>query len=104
MQTTLAQAMQDAAGAVHHDRQMANEQFGVGLFDKAVEHHTKRRLQADVVKGTTTDCDGPRARFINWTLEDAANHSDHHRHFVWFSFFRGDVMNSVSRLSRGLEP
>lgn len=97
---TLAQAMESAATAVYLDRQKANEQFGRGLFDKAVAHHIRRNLRANLKTGETLDCDGWRGRF---TAYDWAQVYDSAPHHVYFDFLRGHVMNSASRLSRGLE-
>lgn len=93
---TLAQAMEAAATAVYLDRQKAP-----ALFDKAIEHHVARGLRADVAKGTTRDRDGWRSGFVayDWaaTYEEAP-------HFVYWDFFRPAILNSVSRLERGLNP
>lgn len=96
---TLRQAMEAAGTAVYLDRQKADAQFGPGLFDKAVAYHEKRNLRAYIESGTTWDRDGMRTRFVNY---DGGGQYREAPHFVWFDFFRGTIMNSVSRLSRGL--
>ena len=101
MRMTLSQACEHAGTAVHMDRQKADEQFGAGLFDKAIEHHTKRGLSVDLTKGTTRDRAGLQSRFINYIGEQTYTDAPH---FVWFDFFRGAVLNSCSRMARGLEP
>lgn len=98
---TLQQAMDVAATTVYLDRRKFDEQFGPGLFDKAVEHHTKKRLRADIETGTTYRERGWVAQFVSYDWED---HYKDAPHFVWFDFFLPIIGNSVSRMSRGLEP
>lgn len=93
----LAQAMADSPTAVYLDR----KKWGDDLFDKAVAHHTARRLRADLSAGTTTDVDGQRSRFVQYDWGHEYENAPHH---VYFDFFRGAVCNSCSRLARGLAP
>lgn len=74
--------------------------FGVDLFEQAVEHHRRRGLTADVKKGTTRDKDGQNSVYPGY---DWADRYTTHKGHIWFDFFRGFVVNSASRLSRGLE-
>lgn len=99
---TLSQSLQAAATAVHLDRALADEKFGRGLFDKAVQHHTARRLHANLKTGTVSDRDGWRSRYVRPSDYAGAKAYEGAEHLTWFDFFRGAVMNSASRLSRGL--
>lgn len=83
------------------DRQKANRQFGDGLFDKAVEHHQKMRLVADPEKGETRNKFGNDSQFLNY---DWAHIYKECPHFIWGDFFRGSILNSCSRMARGLNP
>lgn len=98
---TLNEAMDAAPEDVRADRARADEQFGAGLFDKAVAHHNNLRLRANISNGTTRDKYGETSRFIdyNWAhvYEDAPN-------LIWHDFFGGTIMNSCSRMARGLRP
>jgi hypothetical protein len=99
---TITQSLAAAATAVHLDRRLADEKFGQGLFDEAVQHHTARRLHANLKTGTVSDRDGWRSRYVNPSHYAGAKSFDGAEHLTWFEFFRGAVMNSASRLSRGL--
>ena len=96
MQTryTLNQAAALAAGDVSEARQYAAQTFGAGLFERATAHHEARNMRAVLGVGETRDRDGIRARFIDGHTCEPAH--------VWFDFFRGHIMNSVSRLASGL--
>lgn len=96
---TLNQAMIAAGTAVYLDKLKADKQFGPGLFDKAVEHHVKRGLRADIKAGITRDREGIKSRFVNYNWAAQYQNAPH---FVWFDFFRPAILNSCSRLSRGL--
>lgn len=98
---TLAEAIDAAPEDVRAYRARADEQFGVGLFDKAVAHYTKLRLRANVTKGTTQDKHGETSQFLNY---DLAHFYEAYPHHVWSSFFSGTIMNSCSRMARGLKP
>lgn len=103
MKITLAETLYHAAHAIHMDKRKADEQFGPGLFEKAINHHVRRNLRADTVKGEVRDAGGWKAQYKEWTDANAKQYDDA-PHFVWFDFFRGFVMNSCSRMSRGLKP
>lgn len=96
MQTryTLAQASELATDDVASARQYAELEFGAGLFDRAMAHHEARNLRATLGAGETRDSGGIIARYVGGHTCQAAH--------VWFDFFRGHVMNSVSRMARGL--
>lgn len=96
MQTryTLAQAAALAIDDVAEARRYAERQFGAGLFDRATTHHEARNLRATLGIGETRDCDGFVARFVD-------GHTCQAEH-VWFDFFRESIMNSASRMARGL--
>ena len=98
---SLNKALADAATAVYMDRQKADAQYGAGLFDRAIEHHVARNLRADTERGITRDRGGQCAAYVSWSGADAAAYIEA-PHFVYFDFFRGHILNSVSRLSRGL--
>lgn len=70
---------------------------------RAVDHHAKRGLRCDTAAGTTSDRDGNRSRFVNWTKRDATRY-ENDRGSVFYTFFWGDIANSCSRLARGLKP
>lgn len=97
---SLPEAMDSAATAVYQDRIKADQQFGKGLYDQAVIHHTKRNLRANVTLGGTKDRDGFCSQFVDYTWSHVYDEAPHH---VYFDFFRPSLLNSVSRLSRGLE-
>jgi hypothetical protein len=101
---TMAEAMAAAPDDAQAARQVAGADFGPGLFDRAIAHHAARQLRADVAAGVTRDREGIRARFVSWTPEDLAGHVDRRGAHVWFDFFRGHVLNSCSRMARGLTP
>jgi hypothetical protein len=98
---TLNEAMDAAPEDVRAYRARADEQFGAGLFDKAVAHHNNLRLRANISNGTTQDKHGQKSKYIdyNWAhvYEDAP-------HLIWHDFFSGTIMNSCSRMARGLKP
>lgn len=94
---SLAQAMDMAPDQVAEDR----HKVGADLFDRAVDHHTRRRLVADVGQGTTRDRDGRRSRYVDY---DWADHYSECPDHIWPDFFRGEVLNSCSRMRRGLTP
>lgn len=96
---TLDQAMQLSDTVVYLDKQKADKQYGPGLFDQAVKHHVKRGLRADIKAGTTRDRDGIKSRFVDYDWADQYQDAPH---FVWFDFFLPAILNSCSRLSRGL--
>ena len=98
---TLNEAMDAAATAVHLDRQRADRQFGAGLFDRAVAHHRKLDLRANITRGTTQDRRGQQSRYIAY---DWAHVYDGAPHSIWQDFFRGAILNSCSRMARGLRP
>jgi hypothetical protein len=98
---TLNEAMDAAATAVYVDRKKADQQFGVGLFDKAVAHHNNLGLRANISKGTTRNKRGQQSKYVNY---DWAHVYEDAPHFIWYDFFRGVIMNSCSRMARGLEP
>lgn len=98
---TLAEAMNAAPEDVLADRERADKQFGVGLFDKAIEHHTKLNLRADISNGTTRDKYGETSRFTHYEL---AYFYEAHPHHIWNDFFSGTIMNSCSRMARGYDP
>lgn len=98
---TLNEAMDAAAKAVHQDRQVADRQFGVGLFDRAVAHHSKMHLRANITRGTTHNRHGQQSRYLayGWAhVYDGAPQA------VWQDFFRGAILNSCARMARGLRP
>ena len=97
MQTryTLTQAAAIAPDDVSTARQYAEHAFGPGLFDRAIAHHESRGLRATLGVGETRDRGGVCARFVG-------GHTCEPGH-VWFDFFRGHIMNSVSRMARGLD-
>lgn len=94
---TLDQAMAASPTIVYLDRQ----KWGGELFDKAVEHHRRRKLRADIEKGSTRDVDGWRSQFTAYDWGHEYADAPHH---IYFDFFRGTVNNSCSRIQRGLEP
>lgn len=98
---TLTEAMDAAPEDVRADRAMADRQFGVGLFDRAVAHHSKLRLRANITRGTTHDSRGQRSRYIAYDWAHVYDGAPHH---IWHDFFRGSIMNSCSRMARGLHP
>lgn len=98
---TLSEAMSAAGTAVYLDRRQADEQFGPGLFDTAIEHHTALRLRADIVRGTTRNRHGLTSRWVNYDWADTYVEAPH---FVWFDYFRPFILNSCSRMARGLAP
>jgi len=101
MIVTIDEILDAAAEAVHLDRQEADLQFGAGLFDKAIAHHKKLKLRANILKGTTRNKRGQQSRCLDY---DWAHVYDGAPHLVWSDFFRGAVMNSCSRMARGLNP
>jgi ferredoxin-like protein FixX len=98
---SIREAMQLAEEEVRQCRIEAAAEFSEGLFDKAVEHHAKRGLRADLVLGVTRDREGVQSRFLDYTWASAYTRNPGH---IWYDFFCGPVMNSVSRMARGLEP
>jgi hypothetical protein len=97
MKVTLREAMDLAPTDVAKDR----AQWGDELYDKAVEHHTAKRLTADTQKGSTRNRDGFASQYVSydWSERYVAN-PDH----IYFDFFKGSVCNSCSRMQRGLNP
>ena len=98
---TLADAMQAAGTAVYLDRQKCEEQFGRGLFDKAVAFHQSKNLRADLKNGTVRNTDGWQSGFVDYDWGHVYEEAPHH---VWHDFLRGFVINSASRMARGLKP
>jgi len=98
---TLAEAVDAAPEDVRAYRARADEQFGAGLFDKAVAHHNNLRLRANTSNGTTLDKYGETSRFTNY---DWAHVYEDAPHLIWHDFFSGTIMNSCSRMARGLRP
>lgn len=98
---TLAEAMDAAPEDVLADRERADKQFGMGLFDKAIEHHTKLNLRADISNGTTRDKYGETSRFTNY---DLAYFYEAYPHHIWNDFFSVTIMKSCARLAHGLNP
>lgn len=98
---TLAEAMDAAPEDVLADKERADQQFGVGLFKKAIEHHDKLNLRADISNGTTRDKYGEISRFTNYEL---AYFYEAYPHHIWNDFFSGTIMNSCSRMARGYDP
>lgn len=98
---TLAEAMDAASEYVRADRAKADQQFGAGLFDQAVAHHTSLRLRANVTTGTTQNRYGQLSKYINYNWSHVYEEAPHH---IWHDFFRGTIMNSCSRMARGLKP
>lgn len=97
MKVTVPEAMRLAPDSVAKDRQ----QWGAELYDKAVAHHTARRLMADTKKGRTRDRDGFHSQYVSYDWADTyVAHPDH----IYFDFFKGAVCNSCSRMQRGLNP
>ncbi|WP_369662012.1 hypothetical protein [Variovorax sp. V15] len=75
--------------------------FGSDLFAQAVEAQTRNGLRADIVKGSTRDRDGFRSQFIAYDWEATYRENPSH---IWSDYFRPAVMNSASRMQRGLAP
>lgn len=98
---TLKQAMDDAMQVVMIKKQSADRKFGPGLFEKAIAHHMQRDLRASVVKGSVRDRDGFRSQFVDYDWADVYAENPE---YVWTDFFLPFILNSVSRMSRGLEP
>jgi hypothetical protein len=98
---TLAEAMAAAPEDVRADRARADQQFGVGLFDQAVAHHTNLCLRANVTTGTTQNKYGEASRFTHYEL---AYFYEAYPHHIWNDFFSGTILNSCSRMARGLKP
>jgi len=98
---TLAEAMNAAPEDVLADKERADKQFGVGLFEKAIEHHDKLNLRANSSNGTTRDKYGETSRFTHYEL---AYFYEAYPHHIWNDFFSGTIMNSCSRMARGNDP
>jgi len=98
---TLAEAMDAAPEDVRADRARADQRFGAGLFDRAVEHHTKLHLRANISDGTTLNKYGETSRFKHYEL---AYFYEAYPHHIWPDFFRGTIMNTCSRMAQGLKP
>lgn len=71
------------------------------VFDQAMAYHAGRKLRADIATGVTRDCDGWKSGFVNYDWSD--NYTKNPEH-IFFDFFRGFILNSVSRINRGLKP
>mgnify|MGYP001168697125 CR=1 FL=1 len=98
---TLAEAMAAAPEDVRTDRARADQQFGVGLFDQAVAHHTGLRLRANITTGTTQNRYGQLSKYTNYNWSPVYEDAPHH---IWHDFFSGTILNSCSRMARGLKP
>src|SRR5690554_871589 len=98
---TLNEILNAASEVVHLDRREADLQFGAGLFDKAIAHHKKRNLRANVSLGTVHDKHGQKSKFINYNW---AHVYDGAPRLIWRDFFLPDILNSCSRMARGFNP
>lgn len=94
---TLEAAMRLAPDYVAGDR----VEFGADLFDRAVAHHVKRKLRADIKTGQTRDVDGFHSRYSTY---DWAHLYEANPDWIYYDFFSGAVRNSCDRMLRGLEP
>lgn len=97
MQITLARAVELSNGDADADR----KKWGADLFNKALAHHEKRQLVANLETGTTRDRDGVRSQF---TAYDWADTYKADPGAIYFDFFRPAISNSCDRMRRGLEP
>jgi hypothetical protein len=98
---TLAEAMALAPSEVAEAREYCAKTFGPEYWDKAVAHHEKRKLRADIAEGTTRDCDGWKSGFVGY---DWSHEYQDRKEWIFYDFFRGFICNSVSRMARGLQP
>lgn len=69
------------------------------LFDQAMESMRKQRWTCDLQAGTTRNTEGVQAQFKQY---DWAPHYEAHPDHIFYDFFRGILLNKVSRLDRGL--
>lgn len=83
-------------------RARANSEFGLGAFDIAFAHWCARRLSADTDTGTVRDREGIKSRFLDYGT--MADHYAAQPSHVWHDFFAPVLLNSCSRLHRGLKP
>lgn len=69
------------------------------LFDRAMDRMRKQRWSCDLKTGTTRNLEGVQTQFkqYDWALHYEA-HPDH----IFYDFFRGTLLNKVSRLQRDL--
>jgi hypothetical protein len=94
---TLAEAMNLAPEEVSVHRLCWPE----GIFEQAVQHHTKRNLRANTLVGTSHDCDGLVSKFTDYDWGEFYQENPSH---VFHDFFGGTVANTCSRIMRGLAP
>ena len=97
MKITLTRAVELSNGDAAADR----AKWGVELFDKALAHHEKRGLVADIDAGTTRDRDGIRSQFTAYDWSDTYKADPG---AIYFDFFRPAICNSCDRTRRGFTP
>lgn len=99
-------SVQEAADTFSSDfaetRASANSAFGLGAFDIAFAHWCARKLIADTNTGVVRDREGIKSRFLDYGT--MADHYAAQPSHVWHDFFSPVLMNSCSRLHRGLKP
>lgn len=69
------------------------------LFDLAVENMRAQRWVCNTRTGTTRNVEGVQGQFVAYDWEATYNKFPDH---VFYDFFRGHLLNKVSRLARGL--
>ena len=97
---TLNQALETAAqGAYSEAHKRGPEWFAA--WKQALEHHTRRKLRANIKTGTVRDVDGIRAQFTAYDWQDTYTEAPH---FIFWDFFAPDLNNSADRILRNLKP
>lgn len=77
--------------------------WGEPIVAQAIKHHLALGLEADPIKGTTRNRHGNQSRFLDWTQANIDMHVGCPS-AIFYSFFRGSIANSCSRIARGLTP
>ena len=94
---TFDQALALSATEFHLLRERAAQR---DAFDRAVERMRAERWACDPSTGTVRNRGGVRAQFTayDWGAEYVA-----HPHFIFYDFFRPHLMNTYSRIVRGID-
>lgn len=97
MKYTFEESMQKSATEFYLLRQSAENKEA---FDKAVEWMSKKKFIADIENGTVRNKDGFVSQFTNyvWSKDYFDN-----PHFIFYDFFRPNLMNKYSRIIRGVD-
>lgn len=96
MKVTLKDCLYHSAGEIHGLHVLYGQSF-----ETAVAHHVRLGIVADIDKGEVRNKNGFVSQFVYY---DWSQHYKDALNLVFFDFFRGVVLNSVSRMNRGLEP